>query len=427
MHRSKLVIRTLTTLKACSVHAPRFDLIARTRDDTFKQMVHAPYGFNTEQNAFSVKPIMGDGKEIYFAVRRCTTSVNIFLLTDRVTVVTDRDTFGSAPMRHLARNSLIPGTLELAESFGVDSDQLLREVGLDREMARGIGTLVPSEAIIDTVELAAIKSGRNDFGLLLGTRQDHRSIGPLGLLFEQATSITELQSFSQRFFHLHNTALRYTLSRANGRGSLELQIRAKGVFEPRQYVECLFVICIRMARIILGQKWRPVAVSFKHHRLAERRAYERQFGVVPQFDQDTNAILCNAKELDQRIEPRDPALKLRLEAMLQELDSAFGSDLAAKVSHVTRALLPAGQASIANVAKVMSLGSRTLQRKLRARQLSFTDILIDTRLELARKHLGEDGLTVTQVAPILGFSEASAVSRFLREHGGRSGRKSHKR
>lgn len=324
-------------------------------------------------------------------------------------------------MRHFARNTLIPGTLELAESLGVDSDRLLQEVGLDPELALGIGALVPSEAIIDVVELAAIKSGRSDFGMVLGTRQDHRTMGPLGLLFEQASSITELQAFSQRFFYLHNTALRYTLQRRQGRGLMGLQIDAKGMFEPRQYVECLFVICIRMARIILGQKWQPLSALLKHQRLADRRAYERHFGVLPMFDQDANAIVCRASDLDHRIQPRDPVLKLRLEALLQELDSAYGNDLAAKVSHVTQALLPAGQASVANVAKVMSWGPRTLQRKLRAHHLSFTDILIDTRLRLARHHLGGGGCTVTQIAPILGFSEASAVSRFLREHSSRPG------
>ena len=43
-------------------------------------------------------------------------------------------------------------------------------------------------------------------------------------------------------------------------------------------------------------------------------------------------------------------------------------------------------------------------------------MLAATRVDLARSGL-IDGLTTTQLANVLGFSESSAVSRFLREHG----------
>ena len=317
--------------------------------------------------------------------------------------------------QHLARNTLVTGTLELAESLGVSADEILDEIGLDPKLARTVGALVPSEAIIDAVELAAVKSGRNDFGLMLGARQDHRLIGPLGLLFEQATSITELQEFSDRFFHLHNTALKYTLTRRRGRGLMRLQIRAKGLFVPRHYVECLFVIVIRMARIILGPKWRPASVLLQHHRLANRSAYERYFGAATRFEQGLNGIVCTEADFVKRSEPRNPEIKLKLQAMLQELDSHYDQDVAAKVSHVIRVLLPAGQASIESSAKLLSLTPRTLQRKLRAQDTNFTSVMVDTRVELAREYL-RSGHSVTRIAPMLGFSEASAVSRFLRQH-----------
>jgi hypothetical protein len=43
-------------------------------------------------------------------------------------------------------------------------------------------------------------------------------------------------------------------------------------------------------------------------------------------------------------------------------------------------------------------------------------VLDDVRLDLVRENL--PGRTLTDLAPILGFSEASAVSRFLRATGG---------
>lgn len=319
--------------------------------------------------------------------------------------------------RHVARNTLIAGVLELAEQFGIERDEILAEIGLDPALVRGVGTLIPSEAIIDAVELSAERSGRDDFGLLLGGRQDHRLMGPLGLLFEQASTITELQAFSKRFFHLHNTALVYTLRRKGHRGVMQLVIKARGAREPKHYVECLFVIVVRMAQIILGPKWRPVGVHFRHSRLANRAAYERHFGRGVHFNQDMDAIICTAGDMDRSVEPRNPEIKYKLEAMLQQLDTQYANDVVAKVSHIIRAFLPGGQASIEQVSKLMSMTPRTLQRRLRAAGVTFSDVLTNTRIELAREYLRGGGLNVTQIAPILGFSEASAVSRFLRQSG----------
>jgi AraC-like DNA-binding protein len=321
-------------------------------------------------------------------------------------------------VRHLARNTLLVGILDLAESFGVDHDDIMSEVGLDPAMAQGVGVWIPSEAIIDATELSAERSGRSDFGLLLGARQDHRLMGPLGLLFEQAETIEELQALSRRFFHLHNTALRYTLSRRRNRGIIRLQIRARGAFMPRHYVEALFVICVRMAQIILGPRWRPLNVLFEHGRMANRASYERYLGTGVRFGQSMNAITCHAADLDRKATHRDPELKGRLESMLHDLDTQYINDVRAKVGHLVRTLLPSGQASIANVAKLTSATPRTLQRRLREQGSTFSEILVATRLEIARTYLRGGSLSVTELAPILGFSEASAVSRFLRDHAG---------
>ena len=175
-----------------------------------------------------------------------------------------------------------------------------------------------------------------------------------------------------------------------------------------------------MAQIILGSKWKPVAVHFKHARLATNANYERHFGPGVRFNQDMNAIICTTSDMDQSVEPRNPELKQKLEAMLQSLDSQYANDIVAKVSHVIRAFLPGGQASIGQVAKLLSMTPRTLQRKLRAYGVSFSDVLTNARVEMAREYLRGGGFSVTQIAPILGFTEASAVSRFLRRAGVRT-------
>ena len=55
-----------------------------------------------------------------------------------------------------------------------------------------------------------------------------------------------------------------------------------------------------------------------------------------------------------------------------------------------------------------------LQRKLREQGLSFTQLLDQIRQDLALQHLGQQNLNISELAPLLGYSETSAFSRAFR-------------
>ena len=59
----------------------------------------------------------------------------------------------------------------------------------------------------------------------------------------------------------------------------------------------------------------------------------------------------------------------------------------------------------------LHISNRTLQRKLKSEGTSFMDLLQDTRLQLARKYLGQRSRSVVETSYLLGFSEPSTFSR----------------
>jgi AraC-like DNA-binding protein len=64
------------------------------------------------------------------------------------------------------------------------------------------------------------------------------------------------------------------------------------------------------------------------------------------------------------------------------------------------------------------MSARTLQRKLEAERSSFADVLDRTRRDFADIYVRDRQLALTEVAYLLGFSEASAFTRaFQRWHG----------
>lgn len=325
-------------------------------------------------------------------------------------------------MHHLVRNNTLGLVLDLAERFGVRSADILAEIGIDAKLATKPGAFIPSRKLIDAVEYAAAKSGRKDFGLLLRARPE----GLVGVLIDQCSSVAEAAREGARYIHLQNTALHYALTAAKSNYVFGLEIATQSKYPPRHYVEALLLGCVIFCRTQLGSSWHPSAVSFSHERLADVAVYKNAFGVVPAFGQDKNCFLATRKDFDRKIARSDERSKLVMQHFLQELERQKRNNPIGMVESFVRPLLFAGKATAAHVAALLSMTPRTLQRKLAAEGTTFQHILARTRMEIFNDY-APSGMSLTELAPRLGFSDASAVSRFVKSHTGASARALRKR
>lgn len=313
----------------------------------------------------------------------------------------------------LARNTLLLATLDLAELLGVSRRRIYQEVQLNEQDAEP-NALVPAEKIVDAMEAAALATQCRDFGLLIADRRDHLNLGLLGLMLEQCSTIAEMHQLGERYLHLQNAALEFKLVRERTPAVAQLRVHVEENSKPRHYVEALFAMYVHLIALFLGPKWRPEAVCFVHERLGRRADYERRFGKDVRFEQNSNCIVFRPGELDREVAARDAQAKLRYEGLLRELSAAGASrDFVAEVSRLARMLLPSGSANVARVAELMETSTRSLQRRLTEQQTSFGKVLIHTRSAMAREYLGQAGMTVNKLAPLLGFSDPSTASRFL--------------
>jgi AraC-like DNA-binding protein len=73
-------------------------------------------------------------------------------------------------------------------------------------------------------------------------------------------------------------------------------------------------------------------------------------------------------------------------------------------------LLPHGKAQVGAVAQALGMSSRTLARKLAAEGLTFTDILVQLRSDLATHYLGDASLPISEIAWLIGYQGVSAFS-----------------
>lgn len=325
-------------------------------------------------------------------------------------------------MPKMARTSLLRSVFELAEQSGLDRSHILKEIELDAETASDAAALIPAHKLIDALEYAAAVTEREDFGLVIDQAVGHRSLGAVGVLIENCRTVAEAVAEGTRYLHLHNAALKYTLTPRHDHYVFRAQINARGKYEPRHYIEALLGMSVSFFRRMLGAEWHPVKVTMSHERLGPATAYHNAFGCPVEFGQKMNTVVVRRQDFDRRIERTDPRIKELARSALDDWDHEQGDNVVGEARTVIRSLLPLGKANAGEVARSLSLSPRVLQRRLADAGTTFTQVLKDTRLAIMREQLARKGATVAKIAPILGLSDASAVSRFLREQVGQSAR-----
>jgi AraC-like DNA-binding protein len=84
--------------------------------------------------------------------------------------------------------------------------------------------------------------------------------------------------------------------------------------------------------------------------------------------------------------------------------------------------LPHGTARADEIARKFGMSQRTLARRLALERLTFAGILDDLRSDLARRYLDDAHLTISQIAWLLGYQEASAFTHAFKRWTGKTPR-----
>lgn len=145
-------------------------------------------------------------------------------------------------------------------------------------------------------------------------------------------------------------------------------------------------------------------------------AYERFFGCPVDFGDRYTRVRFPVDYLTIRMPHGDPGLRALLdrqaEALLLALPDSDAFDRAVQQTLVR--LLPEGAPTLTRVAQSLHVSPRTLQRRLEAGGSTWQSLLDRTREQLARQYLRDHGLSLGEIALLLGYSEQSAFSRAFR-------------
>jgi len=129
------------------------------------------------------------------------------------------------------------------------------------------------------------------------------------------------------------------------------------------------------------------------------------------------ALLAAAALESQDLETRGRALLASLggaERKEGREETPRSSELVSRVRTEVAAQMTDGRASVEDVARALSLSSRTLQRRLERAGTTFASLIDDARRAAALTHLRNPRVAIKEAAFLVGFSEPSTFYRAFR-------------
>lgn len=309
------------------------------------------------------------------------------------------------------------GLCGFIEKHGGDADRILGVSGIDPELLRHPTLSLALPNYCQVLEEAARQSGCDNFGLYYGQQFKPQALGLLGYIgLCSATLEQALINFARAFpLHQRNSLIR--LVDAGECYRFDYQIRHGAILSRRQDAELTLGMALNLIRHVLGSQWAPRAVHFEHPRPEHWHEHCKVFDAPVYFEQPFNSLLIPKRGLNRAMPEHDPVLLLVMQDSLRQLSQQSirsEQDIAADTRAQIRQQLLSGEPTLEGVAEQMGMTSWSLQRRLREQGLSFSTVVDKLRCELATHYLSQQQLPITALAPLLGYSEASAFSRAFR-------------
>jgi AraC-like DNA-binding protein len=325
---------------------------------------------------------------------------------------------GTAVAGSWVRSVILSGAAERIRASGHRPASIARQAGVPPAALRDPELPVNGRAVMRFFELAARACRRRNWGLEQAQGARLAAIlGPLWVLLRNARSVREMCQDLARNYDLYTDAALMSFEPCpSGTGLLGWTASAGIADDEVQIAEFALAVILGEIRSHGAPGWTPVSVRFRHAAPRDLRLHRRIFGPHLRFDAEANAIEIDAAMLDRPLrysgEARHRAL---VRSVLRMQDGApSNASVPLQVEAIVRALLPFAPCGAREVAQALGLSVRTLQERLGASDHSFRSIKDAVRRDLADKYLRHSGMSATQIAGLLGYSDLSSLSRSFR-------------
>lgn len=328
----------------------------------------------------------------------------------------------TAGSRKTISTRLVIPFVRVLDQLGKETSKLQKKVlGFSRYELDSPDRRISHDASIALLKESIRISGRSDFGLLAAEAVDAAEL-----------EIWEYVLRSQPTVRLALTSMSRLLALLHDGSRVEIEqtgnvVTASWILEPSlEQLPAVSEFALGMAFVT----WRRVLktdsivvndVYFPHSATCDKSRYQELFRCTVHFNAPFLGMRFPAEVLDFPMPQADTLLSKILERQARDLISRLPKPgFAYRVQELITEKLSTGDFSVEKVAERLNMSTRTLNRKLKEEETTFRELLEYIRHHLAIRYLTEENLSVTEIAYLLGFSNATAFHKAFKRWTGTS-------
>jgi AraC-like DNA-binding protein len=336
---------------------------------------------------------------------------------------------GNSDDPHLTRHPTASGALtrlayDQANAAGIDLKQILRKAGLTRLEIEDPGARLRVRDQIVFLNQVADALKDDLLGFHLAHLPDLRETGWLYYVSASSETVGEALQRAARYCSMTNEGL--SLHYVDGT-ELTVGINYVGVSRhiDRDQIEFIATILVRMCRQLADLRTMPARARFVHHRKSIPSAFTEFLGGNIEFGAAADEVAFPGTIKGIPVVGADPYLNRLLVTYCEEAIAhrgAYRGSFRSSVENALVPLLPHGKPRAAEIARRIGTSQRTFARRLATEGLTFSDVLEALRFDLAKRHLADRDLSISDIAWLLGYQEVSAFTHAFKRWTGKTPR-----
>jgi AraC-like DNA-binding protein len=319
---------------------------------------------------------------------------------------------------HYPATQRVGGLVEvppLLRELGADPRRVLADAGLDAEALDDMENRIDTDVIDAMFDACLHHTGCPHFGLLAGQRWTIAHMGVLGELMQSAPTIGDaLRDFSV-LQHVNSDFGAAFLLHTGATAEFGYALYGSDLRNSEQVYDCAMAVALGILRSLCRLHFAPMAILLTRPVPRDLAPYRTAFGTRVRFDQVYSAVTFSSQWLGR---PTPEADTERHDALLRAVAEQDNPHLVSRLHRALRLLLIVGRCCGDDLAALMALHRRTLNRRLEAHGTTYQKLLDGVRFDVARQLLGHTHTSVDEVASALCYADASAFTHAFRRWAG---------
>lgn len=302
----------------------------------------------------------------------------------------------------------------IARSLGVDTDAVFAELGMVPEDLADPDHRFSYLRFDRFLDRCVEESHCEHLGLLVGQQALPSHLGLTGFLCRAAPTVEHALKALVKNIDLHEEGGALTLVSEPDFVTLQYAIMVPGLRSLNEINDLSVAFIQRLLQFLCGEEWRAAVVRLQRKEPADTRPY-RQFFQAPVYFNSTESSVMIARDcLEKKPPTADSFLFKYLLNEARVLHNLQKHKLVDELPAALRRGLLSEKFSASDIAEMFAIHERTLHRRLRDAGTSFREELDRARMDVSHQLLQNTSLAVSDIATVLGYSDASGFIRAFR-------------